>query len=742
MGAKIIVMKNLILFIYIVFLSFSANYTYSQSSLCTIGSPGYEKTIGSIEYAVYYKTNGNSADLNKLTRPFVVLEGFDPINNMEFSEIYEQLNDEAGFLQVLRSDGYDVVIVNLKKNRQSIIYNAQNFKDVIEYINSTLEFNQSLHRIKLCGISMGGLISRLALAEMEKDGYDHRVELFISYDSPHKGANVPLALQAMSDFLNGHIPTPDMGLIPDYMNPIGYLRPFMLEWLSGQVSEAAIQMANPYITTNTLRENFLNRLDFAGNYPEKSRNVAVSFGSDAVKQDHIDKGQRFFKWEGGACVFQECVDVLGLGNICVEWCPTKVISNCYAMPGRAIDKMYFRGALTLEPAPTVNKLNIINPINQINYSFDRPDLNWPDIDHAPGSYYNYSMLSDFADAVNSGIPGVEWNGDNFEVELALSVVLPVRFFYKKPLRDAFGYVENTATKICFVPVISALDINTSNYFYNVRSIARYPYPHNTDITPFDAIHCLNVNKDRGELFSNRSGNINHAYHAYMPNNETADFLLEEVSPDNIYIQNISTNADYTNKYEARGNIVVGNNYDPVPNRTDPGDVTLQGNIILSAGQNGSIEFLDGADLTASTLVLETVSNTLQNTPRAECNSTKIDNFASNPSAWNTWRKNINYENEEVVNNQSKPVSNNYEVYPNPGSDVQTNLVYELIEGAEITVIIQDALGREVATLLKNNHQIAGKYTYNFNNSSLKDGLYLINFVVDGNRTSVKFILKR
>ena len=42
---------------------------------------------------------------------------------------------------------------------------------------------------------MGGLISRYALTYMESKNIDHNTRLFISFDTPHRGANVPLGNQ-------------------------------------------------------------------------------------------------------------------------------------------------------------------------------------------------------------------------------------------------------------------------------------------------------------------------------------------------------------------------------------------------------------------------------------------------------------------------------------------------------------------------------------------------------------------
>ena len=45
------------------------------------------------------------------------------------------------------------------------------------------------------GHSMGGLVARIALAEMEAEGPAPDVALYISYDSPHSGVNVPQGMQ-------------------------------------------------------------------------------------------------------------------------------------------------------------------------------------------------------------------------------------------------------------------------------------------------------------------------------------------------------------------------------------------------------------------------------------------------------------------------------------------------------------------------------------------------------------------
>ena len=47
---------------------------------------------------------------------------------------------------------------------------------------------------------MGGLISRYALRWMELNGKAHNTRLWVSFDAPHKGANIPIGDQYFIDF--------------------------------------------------------------------------------------------------------------------------------------------------------------------------------------------------------------------------------------------------------------------------------------------------------------------------------------------------------------------------------------------------------------------------------------------------------------------------------------------------------------------------------------------------------------
>jgi triacylglycerol esterase/lipase EstA (alpha/beta hydrolase family) len=80
-----------------------------------------------------------------------------------------------------------------------IFHNAQLFEEAMERING---MRNSIHdKNYVIGIGMGGLVARYALKNMEQQGKVHDVCKYISINTPHKGANIPIGLQALVRYI-------------------------------------------------------------------------------------------------------------------------------------------------------------------------------------------------------------------------------------------------------------------------------------------------------------------------------------------------------------------------------------------------------------------------------------------------------------------------------------------------------------------------------------------------------------
>lgn len=151
------------------------------------------------------------ADVNKstrrITKPFIVFEGFDLDNSNGYADLmadFDVIFDGASFNEHLSSvwgGGYDLIHVNYNNGTDDIRHNAHLCHDVIRWVNAQKALSGSNEQNVVMGISMGGLVARYGLAQMVRAGEETQVRLLITHDSPHRGANAPLGMQAAARML-------------------------------------------------------------------------------------------------------------------------------------------------------------------------------------------------------------------------------------------------------------------------------------------------------------------------------------------------------------------------------------------------------------------------------------------------------------------------------------------------------------------------------------------------------------
>ncbi len=338
-----------------------------------------------------------------LTRPAVVVEGFDIDNTMNWDELYALLNQE-GLVEELRMRGYDAVVLDFTESTEYIQANAFVLIDLLHEVQATID---PAATYPVVGASMGGLVTRYALAWMEQNADPHRVRNFISFDVPHAGANIPLGIQYWLDFF------------ADQSTDAAHL-------LSRLDTPAARQMLLYHHTTpptgtgsaDPLRAALQSDLAALGQYPAQTRVVALSNGSGTMATQGFNAAAQIIAYNYNDFF----VTVRG---------------NVWAVPNGPSAQIL---QALIDP--------IFLPADAMNVSVSGT-LPW---DGAPGGSRNSMAQMD-------------------------AVVAP------------YGDIVALHQNHCFIPTISALDIATTNPFYDVAGD-----PQLLSHTPFDNLYVPAINE--------------------------------------------------------------------------------------------------------------------------------------------------------------------------------------------------------------------------------------------------------
>lgn len=279
---------------------------------------------------------------NVLDKPIIIVEGFDPYAMRDLNKArkvlldkYRNTDDNSALYSHLINRGYDIITVVFENNSDDIHNNALVLQEVIREINNNkVGFYESI----IIGQSMGGIITRIALKTFENNNEEHYVRLYVSFDSPHKGANLPISLQELlkdatdmdTTFLykilspiifntfgggafgsiGGGIGT-GISVLSNFV--IGDIAQYLIEenideqlpedqrpsdkkvslddLVKANESKAALQLLIRTNTEkqskNTVHERFQSELNIIG-FPERCRNISLFNGSNTAKPSGIE----------------------------------------------------------------------------------------------------------------------------------------------------------------------------------------------------------------------------------------------------------------------------------------------------------------------------------------------------------------------------------------------------------------------------------------------------------------------
>lgn len=143
------------------------------------------------------------ANHTEITKPFIIAEGFDPSDvapliqrNLSIKDFRDATTTPNGFnfYSSYINAGYDLIYIDYDRGTGDILLNAALFEEVLNRVNAAKVGSE---QNVVMGISMGGVIARYQLADMVKNNRPTQTRLLILQDSPQRGANVPLGIQAL-----------------------------------------------------------------------------------------------------------------------------------------------------------------------------------------------------------------------------------------------------------------------------------------------------------------------------------------------------------------------------------------------------------------------------------------------------------------------------------------------------------------------------------------------------------------
>ncbi len=440
---------------------------------------------------IHFRPNPGIGEEALFKKPVIIVEGFetgeyDPnkAENYRMGDLgwcqlwgspYGVLNESplqnaSTLFTQLHNDGYDIIMLDFKDSKRSLINNAALLRELITKVNQfkTPDADPNI----IIGASAGGLISRYALAYMERENENHCSSLWISLDAPHKGANISLGAQYMLHFLA----TNDVQAVTSAKIMLKALKSKAAKELliyniyqrnksyfpssqSGYVQTLIGEVSGNHLT-------FRDKLDQIG-FPQKPYSIAVASGSRTMKDQGFPSITKLYSlnaafngWHSGVYID---------GNVSLDyWDAGGVYSSGYI--GYTAHPWY------LAFAPVIS--------NSDSRIFRNPS-NIRSIDRVPGG------IRKLAPEIKETVRQTSLGGYNFNI----------------------GSNDAHQQDQCFVPTVSALNINSTNYFFNVEAkLVTNQLP-----TPFDEVY-LPINNTNHVSLTNGS-NFNAGDNIYFITNK-------------------------------------------------------------------------------------------------------------------------------------------------------------------------------------------------------------------------------
>ena len=265
-----------------------------------VGTQTYLGTANTATLQIDYRAGSSCT----ITKPLIVAEGFESgllgiengLGDNHYGNFILEATNATGNLAGQITD-YDIIYINWDNGKDYLQRNAVLLEDIITWVNSIK--TGSTQNVVL-GQSMGGVLARYALADMEQNGITHDTSLYISHDAPHQGANIPLSILYFArHMVDQFVSTPigDMNINPSDGSPVSI---YDIQTLINAPATQQLLIRNVnsgfYVTT-ALHDSWQADLQSKG-YPQLTRNISLSNGSHCANPQNYNPSDTLFSLSG------------------------------------------------------------------------------------------------------------------------------------------------------------------------------------------------------------------------------------------------------------------------------------------------------------------------------------------------------------------------------------------------------------------------------------------------------------
>ncbi|MCX4803876.1 hypothetical protein OG594_19875 [Streptomyces sp. NBC_01214] len=219
----------------------------------------------------------------RVKKPVILADGFSS-GKSDPDALWNGLeNGEYPFISKLREAGFDLVLLGFDERSASIIDNAA---VAIQCIEKAIADREGRAKLTVGGFSMGGLVTRYALAKMHHDEADsHETATYLSYDTPHRGAWLPISVQAFAHFVKDN-----WGDLPGFGELLGSFSRMVNSPAARELLRWHIETVSAEARQDRARTDFLAELERVGSWPPGVRRLGVANGTGTGAGNNIPAG--------------------------------------------------------------------------------------------------------------------------------------------------------------------------------------------------------------------------------------------------------------------------------------------------------------------------------------------------------------------------------------------------------------------------------------------------------------------